>query len=304
MKRRDSSTVNPKRMGREPRARIGHARTHAVRVLAITMLFAARLAHADKIDDLIGDLDNDSDRVRLTAVLALTNQQAPRSIPGLVKRMLDSGEKKNIRGLAANALGEVVSKGSPSAAQKKAAIDALTKAKNDPEPFVSAKAEAALSNAGSSGGGVTPTAPGSYLGVYVNVGPFSAKDPAHKAAMKKTADSKLSQLQPSWAQTWAGGGQPTAVQLAQKKFAGFYIDGTLDSVTVNKSGSTATVTCKVNAYLAEFPSKNIIAPGNGSANVQGGTSARDIELGTQDCVQAVIESLITKRIVPTIKSKI
>jgi hypothetical protein len=292
-------------MGREPSPRSGHLRSHAVRVLVITIIMRfAGSAHADKIDDLNNDLDNDSDRVRLTAVLALTNQQSPRSIPGLIKRMLDTGEKKNIRGLAANALGEIVSKGSPSAAQKKAAIDALTKAKSDPEPFVSAKADAALSTAGASGGGATPTPPGSYQGVYVNVGPFSAKDPAHKAAMKKTAESKLSQLQSSWVQTWAGGGQPTATQLAQKKFAGFYIDGTLESVTVNKSGGGATVTCKVNAYLAEFPSKNIIAPGTGSANVQGGTSARDIELGTQDCVQAVIESLITKRIVPTIKSKI
>lgn len=292
-------------MGREPRARTDHARINAARVLAITVLFAATLAHADKIDDLIDDLDNSSDRVRLTAVLALTNQQAPRSIPGLVKRMLDSGEKKNIRGLAANALGEIVSKGSPSAAQKKAAIDALTKAKSDPEPFVSAKADSALTTAGASGGGgPAPPPGGGYAGVYVKVGPFSAKDPGQKALMNKTATSKLSSLQSSWAQTWAGGGDPTAAQLAQKKFAGFYIDGTLDSVTVNKSGGSATVTCKVNAYLAEFPSKNIIAPGNGSANVQGGTSARDIELGTQDCIQAVIESLITKRIVPTIKSKI
>lgn len=292
-------------MGREPRARIGHARTFASRVLAITLVLATQLAHADKIDDLINDLDNSSDRVRLTAVLALTNQQSPKSISGLVKRMLDSDEKKNIRGLAANALGEIVAKGNPSAAQKKAAIDALTKAKNDPEPFVSAKADAALAVAGASGGGgAAPPPGGGFQGVYVAVGPFSSKEAAHKAAMKKTAESKLSQLQPSWVQTWAGGGQPTAAQLAQKKFAGFYIDGTLESVTVNKSGSSATVTCKVNAYLAEFPSKNIIAPGNGSANVQGGSSARDIELGTQDCVQAVIESLITKRIVPTIKTKI
>jgi hypothetical protein len=282
----------------------GPARVWSARVLAITVLLVANLARADKIDDLIGDLDNDSDRVRLTAVLALTNQQSPRSIPALSKRMLDTGEKKNIRGLAASALGEIVSKGSPSAAQKKAALDALNRAKNDPEPFVSAKADAALTTAGSSGGGGPAPSGGTAAGVYVKVGPFSSKDPAHKALMNKTASSKISSLQSSWVQTWAGGGEPTAAQLAQKKFAGFYIDGTLDSVTVNKSGNSATVTCKVNAYLAEFPSKNIIAPGNGSANVQGGASARDIELGTQDCVQAVIESLITKRIVPTIKSKI
>ena len=91
-------------MHRDSRACIGHPRILALRVLAITLLLLApRLARADKIDDLVNDLDNDSDRVRLTAVLALTNQQAPRSIPGLVKRLLDTGEKKNIRGLAASA---------------------------------------------------------------------------------------------------------------------------------------------------------------------------------------------------------
>ncbi len=291
-------------------ARSGRLRAHALRVLAITVLAMVSPAHADKIDDLIGDLDNDSDRVRLTAVLALTNQQSPRSIPGLVKRMLDTGEKKNIRGLAASALGEIVSKGSPSAPQRKAAIDALTRAKNDPEPFVSAKADAALSVAGSSSsGGSRPSAPGgSIVGVFVKIGPMSSKtgsasDPAYRSAMEKAAKSKLSAVQPSWLQTWSGG-DPTASQLAQKKFAGFYIDGTLNSVTVNKSGNNATVTCKVSVLLAEFPSRNIIAPGSGQANVQGGASARDIELGTSDCVQAVIESLISKQIVPTIKTKI
>jgi len=281
-----------------------------MRVLAITVLLIANVARSDKIDDLNNDLDNDSDRVRLTAVLALTNQQSPRSIPGLVKRMLDTGEKKNIRGLAANALGEIVSKGSPNAAQRKTAIDALTKAKADPEPFVSAKAESALNVAGSGGGGSTTAPPpsGGYAGVYVNVGPMSARtnspaDPTYRTAMEKAAKTKLSSLQPSWPQTWTGG-VPTLAQLQQKKFAGFYIDGTLVAVTVNKSGNSATVTCKVNLLLAEFPSKNIIATGNGEANVQGGGSAREIELGTSDCVQAVIEGLITKRIVPTIKTKI
>lgn len=296
-------------MGRNSRA-IGRLRVHAIRVLAITVLWLApSQARADKIDDLISDLDNDSDRVRLTAVLALTNQQAPKSIPGLVKRLLDTGEKRNIRGLAASALGEIVSKGSPNAAQKKQAIDALTKAKSDPEAFVAAKADAALTVAGSSGSS-GPSAPsGGFAGVYINVGPMSSRtntpaDPTYRTAMEKTAKSKMASVQPSWVQTWPGGGVPTQAQLSQKKFAGFYIDGTLNTVTVNKSGNSATVTCKVSVLLAEFPSKNIIAPGSGQANVQGGNSARDIELGTSDCVQAVIESLISKQIVPTIKTKI
>src|SRR5437868_2268591 len=115
-------------------------RAGLVRVVAITLLLCTGVARADKIDDLIGDLDNDSDRVRITAVLPLTNQGAPKSIPALAKRLLDTSEKKNIRGLAATALGRVVQDSNPPANLKQQAVDALTTAKGDHEPFVSSKA--------------------------------------------------------------------------------------------------------------------------------------------------------------------
>jgi hypothetical protein len=56
--------------------------------------------------------------------------------------------------------------------------------------------------------------------------------------------------------------------------------------------------------LADFPDKSVFGFLNGGANVQGSTSDKDIALGTQDCIQAVVEDLITKKIVPTIKTKI
>jgi hypothetical protein len=56
--------------------------------------------------------------------------------------------------------------------------------------------------------------------------------------------------------------------------------------------------------LADFPDKSVFGFLNGGANVQGSASQRDIDLGTQDCIQAVVEDLITKKIVPTIKTKI
>jgi hypothetical protein len=296
-------------MGRESRA-IGRLRATALRVLAVTaIVLAPALAHADKIDDLINDLDNDSDRVRLTAVLALTNQQAPRSIPGLVKRLLDTGEKKNIRGLAASALGKIVQNGSPNTAQKNAAIAALSKAKGDPEPFVSAKADAALGDLGSSSAPPPPPGSGGITGVYVNVGPMSSKtnsaaDPTYRSSMEKTAKSTLGRIAPTYQQSWPGGGTPSKAQLQQKKIAGFYVDGTLNSVTVTKSGNSAAISCKVSMLLADFPDKSVFGLLNGGAKVEGGASQKDIELGTQDCVQAVMESLITKQIVPTIKTKI
>ncbi len=295
-------------MDREPSARTGHARAYLARVLAITLLLIANVAHADKIDDLVNDLDNDSDRVRLTAVLALTNQQAPRSIPGLVKRLLDTGEKKNIRGLAASALGKVVQGGSVNAAQKKAVVDALTRAKSDPEPFVSAKADAALADLGSSSSGPPPTSGGGANGVYVNIGPMSSKtgspaDPTYRAAMEKTGKLTLGRIAPTYQQSWPGG-TPTKSQLQQKKIAGFYVDGTLNTVTVTKSGNSAAVACKVSMLLADFPDKAVFGLLSGGAKVEGGASQKDIEISTQDCVQAVMESLITKQIVPTIKTKI
>src|SRR5215212_4498246 len=107
-------------MDRDSRARNGSSRVCVLVVLAITALAAP--VFADKVDDLINDLDNSSDRVRISAVLALTRTEAPKAIPALVKRLLDTGETKNIRGLAATALGRTVQNGTPNAAQKKQAI--------------------------------------------------------------------------------------------------------------------------------------------------------------------------------------
>jgi hypothetical protein len=291
-------------MDRDFRERIVSLRVFAFCVLAITMSLGT--AWADKIDDLNNDLDNSSDRVRISAVLALTRMESPRSIPGLVKRLGDTGESKNIRGLAATALGRIVQNGSPSAAQKKTVIDALQRAKSDPEPFVSAKADAALSQLGTT---TVATPAGGMAGVYVNIGPMSSKtnspmDPKFRAEMEKTAKSTLGKVAPTYQQSWAGGGTPTKAQLQQKKIAGFYVDGTLNSVTVTKSGNTATISCKVNMLLADFPDKNMFGFLNGGANVQGSATQKDIDLGTQDCIQAVIEDLISKKIIPTIKTKI
>jgi hypothetical protein len=56
-------------------------------------------------------------------------------------------------------------------------------------------------------------------------------------------------------------------------------------------------------FLASFPDKSVFGFLNGGAKVQASASPREVTLATQDCVAAVVESLITKQIVPTIKSK-
>ena len=293
---------------RGPRDGRGIARALTLRVAMVTVLLlcGVQVAHAN-VDNLIGQLSDPSDRVRMSAVLALTNLESPRAIDALAKTLLNKRETKNIRGVAANALGTIVANGSPSSAQRKTAIDALAVAKNDPETFVSAKAEAALAQIGATVPAASTSRP-SGGGVYVNIGPMSSKtgtagDSQYRTLMQKTATSTMGKVASSMQTTWPGG-NPSKAALAKKGVSGFYVDGTLNEVKVEKSGNSSKVSCKVNMLLASFPDKSVFGFLNGGAAVQASASASDIALAQQDCVAAVVESLIAKQIVPTIKSKV
>jgi hypothetical protein len=280
----------------------------AARVLALVVLLVTSVAHADNVDTLIGQLEDSSDKVRLSAALNLTKLGDPRAILGLVKRLDSNNESsKNVRSAAAVGLGTLINekvKGS----QRELAIKALRKAQSDdPSEFVKVQSEKALEKIGAAGGGA-PTTPGGGA-IYVNVGPMSSKtgganDAKFRTMMVNVSTKTLTRVAASMQQTWAGGGAPTKQQLASKGFSGFYVDGTLNEVKIEKAGNTATISCKVSMLLASFPEKSVFGFLNGGAKVQGSTSQRDIDLGSEDCVSAVIEDLIAKKIVPTIKSKV
>ena len=88
----------------------------------------------------------------------------------------------------------------------------------------------------------------------------------------------------------------------QKSVAGFYVDGTLNELTVQSVRlASATVSCKVSMLLASFPDKSMFGFLNGGASVQAQRRRTDIALAREDCVSAVVEDLIAKKIVPTIK---
>lgn len=284
----------------------------AVRVFAlvVVLLTLTRDAHAQSnVDKLISDLEDSSDKVRLSAALNLTKLGDPKGILGLIKRLDSNNESsKNVRSAAAVGLGSLVGekvKGSP----RDLAIKALRNAQaNDPSELVKVQAEKALDKIGASGGGaVTPSSGGTSI--YVNVGPMSSKtgganDAKFRTMMVSVSAKTLTRVASNMQQTWAGGGAPSKAQLAAKGFSGFYVDGTLNEVKITTSGNTATISCKVSMLLASFPDKSVFGFLNGGAKVQGSTSQRDIDLGSEDCVSAVIEDLIAKKIVPTIKSKV
>lgn len=273
----------------------------ALAALVAVMLPAAP-ALADNVATLIGQLSDSSDKIRLSATLNLTKLGDPRAIAPLIER-LKNDDEKNVRGAAAKGLGSLVTdqvKGKLRDDAVKVLTDA---AANDPAPFVQAQAQRALNAIGAA----APTSPpsGSAGGVYVNIGPMSSKtgspdDAKLRTLMEKIATKTMNKAASNMPTAWPGGGVPTAAQLTQKNFRAFYIDGTLNQLQVATSGSSSTITCKVNMLLAEFPSKSMIGFLNGGAKVQGSSSPSDIALAREDCVAAVVEDLIAKKIIPTI----
>jgi hypothetical protein len=121
--------------------------------------------------------------------------------------------------------------------------------------------------------------------------------------MVKTTEKTLAKVASSMQTTWSGGA-PSKSALASKGVAGFYVDGTLNTLEVKTSGGGATISCKVSMLLADFPDKSVFGFLNGGASVTASSSQSDQDLASEDCVTAVIENLIANKIVPTIKSKV
>jgi hypothetical protein len=284
-------------------SRFARVATHIVVVLGL--LLAARPAHADAVSTLIKQLSDSSDKVRLAAALNLAKAGDERGILPLAKTLLNDSDR-NVRGAAAVALGRLV-KENPSTRYKNLAVANLkTAAARDSSDFVQTQAQNALKTIGTSSESSGPSGGGG--GIYVNIGPMSSKTTSSnntklRALMVKTAQKTLTKVAGHMKQSWPGG-TPSKAELARKKVSGFYVDGTLNELKVKTSGSGATISCKVSMLLADFPDKSVFGFLSGGASVTASSSHTDQELASEDCVTAVIENLITSKIVPTIKSKV
>jgi hypothetical protein len=290
--------------------RVASLRALAIAAVFVTLLQAAP-ARADNVDELTHQLESDgSDKVRLSAALNLTKLGDQRAILALSKA-LGNDSNDTVRGAAAVGLGELVSdKTKP--AYRRLAVSALKRAaSSDDSNLVRGQADKALKAIGE--GGATPpttTPPPPGGAIYVNIGPMSSKtgdagaDIKLKALMVKIATRTMTKVANNMATSWQGSAAlPTKAMLDAKNAQGFYVDGTLNELKIKESGSSTTVSCKINMLLASFPDRSIFGLLNGGASVQAGGSASDIALAREDCVSAVVEDLIAKKIVPTINTK-
>jgi hypothetical protein len=285
----------------------------AVRVVSVVVALGvagrAAPARADNVAELIRQLgDDDSDKVRLSAALNLTKLGDPKAILPLAKA-LGNDTDKSVRGAAAVGLGKLITDKTDSRIRK-VAVSALTQAsQSDDSDFVRGEASKALKAIGvTSGGSPVQTSQGGTA-IYVNIGPMASRtgdaavDSRLKSLMVKIANQTMTRVAANMAITWPGGA-PTQAMLAAKSTTGFYVDGTVNELKVKQAGSSMTVSCKINMLLASYPDKSIFGLLNGGASVQASGSERDLALAREDCVSAVVEDLIAKKIVPTISSKV
>jgi len=287
----------------------------AVRVVSIVVALVvagrATPARADSVTELIRQLgDDDSDKVRLSAALNLTKLGDPRAILPLTKA-LGNDTDESVRGAAAVGLGKLVTS-KTTAGVRTVVVKALTVASNsDPSGLVRGEATKALKGIGvtSGGGGTQVQTPQAGTAIYVNIGPMASQtsNPAAgaklKALMVKVANQTVTRVASHITTTWPGGGEPTQAMLQAASTDAFYVDGTVNAITVKQAGSSTMVSCKINMLLADYPNKSIFGLLNGGASVEASGSASNQALAGEDCVSAVVEDLIAKKIVPTICSK-
>lgn len=270
------------------------------------VLLSAALAHADNVDTLIGQLNDGSEKVRLSAALSLTKLGDARAIAPFAIALAKDGDK-NVRATVAVGLSKLVGPQTKPAVRTQV-VAALTAAQKDASEFVRKQAEKslatvkALDGGGSGAGGDVPQGV-----VYLEVGPMAHKNAEgstdFKALMRETTQKTLKRTAREMLTAWPGGKAPTAAQLSAKGAQAFYIDGTINELVHRDKGGVSMVTCKVNMLIATFPDKSMFGFLNGGASVEAGTSGDDIESAKKDCIDAVVDDLVAKKIVPTIKTK-
>ncbi len=267
-----------------------------------TLLVAVALGgigRADTVDDLSKQLRSDPDyKVRLSAALNLGKLGDRRGVPALVDALRD--RDRTVRSVAVGALGALVD-GSVAPEERARVLAALAEtARGDAEAMVRDQArkvhDAILAQP-------PPSPPSS--GVYVEVGPMAdttRRAPAVPAVMRQQVLASLARQAPQFLTRWPTGTSPSEGDLERAGALGFYVDGTLVALTVNKSAPS--VSCSISLLLATYPGKSMFAFLRGGAEVEtGSTSDAAVAEATSECVVAVLDDLVGSKLIPTLQQR-
>ncbi|HUS68674.1 MAG TPA: HEAT repeat domain-containing protein [Kofleriaceae bacterium] len=263
--------------------------------LLCTVLAWEGAARADQVDKMISQMGSATYKVRLSAALNLTKLGDRRAIPAFIRALNDSD--KTVRGVAAAGLGKLVGAATTADLRTKALAALKSSASKDSNAFVrkqAQKAYDALKMIKGGGGSGPALASGS---IFVNIGGMSATTAnsgtiksVMKAQAEKTFRAKAAKM------VLAGSsGPPSAATIKSKGVHAFHVEGTVNEIKVRGS----LVECKVSLLLATYPEKSMFGFLKGGAAVEDS----DTERATEDCVAAVIDDMIAKKIIPTILAR-
>ena len=258
-------------------------------------------ARADRVADLSRQLETDSNyKVRLAAALTLGRLGDVRALPSLIRAVDDSD--KTVRGVSAAAVGRLIG-GNVGEDVWQGAKRALERAsKQDKDAFVRSQATKALESFGKE-------ATKAQARVYVQLGPMADGSGGGNAILRTFMRDKLGQAfshnAPEMCTKWQGGKDPDAKDLKAAGTKGaFYLDGTLTALTVERSGSSAEISCDVSLVLASYPEKSMFGFIKGGASLSTGSSDKMISGGKEECIEAVLVDLVEKKVVPAIRQRV
>jgi hypothetical protein len=276
---------------------LGTLRNAVITILALG-LFLPAAARADQVGDLISRLESSDYKIRISAAANLGKVGDRRAVEPLITALGDSN--KSVRSVAATSLGKVA-QGSTPAKLRSRALEALRRAAaKDPDSLVRKQAKRAL--------GAIDAAPAQGAGgIYVDVGSMTdkaSKSKTMRELMRKTVEQTVQKNGSSMFTSWPGGKPPSAKQIAANKTSAFHVDGTLVSLSTESKGATTLVSCKISMLIATYPKKSMFGFLDGGAKVQAGSSPREVQFAQEDCVAAVIEDLVSRKIIPTIKTRV
>lgn len=279
----------------------------SMRVRVLTVLIPLVLlcfrgtAAADNVDRLMAQLERSRDyKLRLSAAINLGKLGDQRAVSALIGGLSDSNE--NVRGACAASLATLVD-GRTDKGQRQRALRQLKRlAESDRADFVRKQAARAYARIREQGAASPKSG-----GIYIDIGGMSSKapdaPPKLKALMRRTAEQTFSKRASSMTTSWPTGGDPTAKQLRESKTAGYHVDGTLVALETESKGGTTLISCKVSMLVATYPEKSMFGFLDGGARVQTGSSPRDIQYAQEDCVTAVVEDLVARKIIPVIQKR-
>ena len=276
--------------------------------LAGALLMICSPAYADGVSSRATQLRSSSEyKVRLSAALWLGKKHDSRAISALTYAVRNDSES-TVRSVAALSLSKLIDETVPKDTRDKA-IDALAHvAKNDSDKKVRQKAGDAWSKTKalrSPTGGLPPV----FVAVGTPTGVKSLVTDASVAEMQKAMRRALREAAPSFGQATKKDGLPTQKELTKASSAGFYVNASVQEVNTEKKRGYTEVRCKVGMRVNVWNGKdgeerlreNETAAATGSGRVKGGSSKTAVANAQRDCVNAVVEQLTSRQVVPFIK---